>query len=594
MNARCVLVNRQNDRRGARKCPCSHSCHDALRARALARAHPFADAPRPAALCTCAAVAFGPQGETIERALRRGEADAHEHAASSPSMPRQLSFSFDMLGEAARTREDADTYWEAYAHAIRTVGDHAAAKAADGGGGGGGVIRPGLSVKLSALDPRFEPSHRAALLGHEGSMAVGVGGGYGAVAGAGAGSGKARASLVDSVAQLAAMAADANVDLTIDAEEASRLELQLDLASAVSKRLATSHPGWDGLGIAVQTYQRRATAVVDWLADVARRDGRRLKVRLVKGAYWDTEIKAAQTLGLPTFPVFTRKEATDVSYAACAAKVLNEHADAIVPAFATVPGAGLARARARARVPSALRATRHPHTRAPFCATAALLPTPQHNARTLAVVAALARAKGWTPGEPMGEGSSAPQFELQRLHGMGQDLHDAATARGGCLAGVPVRVYAPVGVHDQLLAYLVRRLLENGVRARAPASLELAARAGAFAARQAGGADRTALAPLAASPCPPAQARTRRSCTRSRTRVLMLLILRLTPPPRCCTSTGLARTQRSHRRRSSSALAPAPPCSPRASRPCRPELLPPRRRRPPARRRCATHLRGTI
>jgi len=335
-------------------------------------------------------------GETIERAIRRGNADAVTHASTSPSLPRQMSFSFDMLGEAARTQKDADAYWESYAHAIKTVGASAAL-------GSSGELKPGVSVKLSALDPRFEPSHRAALLGHV--QPLGVAG--------------VRGSLVDSVSQLAALAADAGVDLTIDAEEASRLELQLDIISAVSSKLSRSHPGWDGLGMAVQTYQRRASAVVDWLADVARRDSRKFKMRLVKGAYWDSEMKVAQGLGLPTFPVYTRKEATDVCYHACIAKVLHEHADAITPAFAT------------------------------------------HNARTLSVVAALARARGWSPLGQEGEGVPL-DFEIQRLHGMGQDLHDAATGVGGCLAGVPVRIYAPVGNHDQLLAYLVRRLLENG------------------------------------------------------------------------------------------------------------------------------------
>jgi RHH-type proline utilization regulon transcriptional repressor/proline dehydrogenase/delta 1-pyrroline-5-carboxylate dehydrogenase len=191
-------------------------------------------------------------------------------------------------------------------------------------------VRPGLSVKLSALDPRFEPIRRAELLGHAPHAAAAPAGSLAAAAytaggsalwGAGAAERSATSSLVAKVTQLATLAADAGVDLTIDAEEASRLELQLDIAAAVSANLARTHPGWDGLGLAVQAYQRRAAAAVDWLADVARRDGRRFKMRLVKGAYWDTEVKVAQVLGLPTFPVYTRKEATDVSYAACAAKV---------------------------------------------------------------------------------------------------------------------------------------------------------------------------------------------------------------------------------------------------------------------------------
>jgi len=314
-------------------------------------------------------------GETIGSALKRASKMPH------------LAFSYDMLGEAARTRDDAERYFQAYANAVEEVGvgqrqredQHHPA--------------PGLSVKLSALDPRFEPGRRQDLLLSESSSS----------------------SLVEKVSELCEMAADRGLDLTIDAEEAARLELQLDVLSATSARLATSRPGWEGLGLAIQAYQKRAPAAVDWVAEnVARRDKRRaLRVRLVKGAYWDAEIKLAQILGLASFPVFTRKEATDCSYQAVAAKLLLEYSDCLKPAFAT------------------------------------------HNARTVAAVADIARKK-----------PPAQDLEFQRLLGMGEDLHLAA--KDVCFGDdfpkskVVTRVYAPVGNHTELLAYLVRRLLENG------------------------------------------------------------------------------------------------------------------------------------
>lgn len=315
-------------------------------------------------------------GETIEAAMQRAD---HHTLEVSESRDQTVLYSFDMLGEAARTARDADEYFEHYASAIKAIGTRCAHPH-------GNLAQPsGVSVKLSALDPRFEPSRRAELVAADSSQ------------------------LVARVVELATMAAAHGLDFTIDAEEASRLELQLDVVAKVSRTLAQSMPDWEGLGLAVQAYQRRATAVIDWIAEVARRDGRKqLRVRLVKGAYWDYEIKLAQLLGLPSFPVFTRKEATDVCYAACVGKLLAEHRDCVRPAFAT------------------------------------------HNARTVATVAHVARQTGNS------------NFELQRLHGMGLDLHAAAHATLFASNKIATRIYAPVGKHDKLLAYLVRRLLENG------------------------------------------------------------------------------------------------------------------------------------
>lgn len=292
-------------------------------------------------------------GRTISEAL----------ANAGPEMADGYLHSFDMLGEAARTARDAARYFAAYADAIAAIGALA--------GAGDPHDNPGISVKLSALHPRYETVNGARVM----------------------------AELVPRVTELARLARDVNIPLAIDAEEADRLDLSLDVIAAVlaDRRLA----GWDGFGVVVQAYQRRAPAVLDWLHDLAGRLDRRISVRLVKGAYWDSEIKHAQTLGLAGYPVFTRKESTDVSYLACAAKLLAM-SERIYPQFAT------------------------------------------HNAHTVVAVDRMA-------------GSSA-RFEFQRLHGMGEALH--AIARAG--DGRRRRIYAPVGVHKDLLAYLVRRLLENG------------------------------------------------------------------------------------------------------------------------------------
>ena len=298
-------------------------------------------------------------GRTIDEALRR----------AAPERRQGLSHSFDMLGEAARTFADAERYAESYRNAV----DRIAAQAK-----GGFERSPGISVKLSALHPRYEWSH----------------------------AGEAKAYILPVLRELAAKASAANVHLTIDAEEADRLELQMDLFEALAADNSLFDNGWGGLGIAIQAYQKRALPLCEWAVELARAHGRKFMIRLVKGAYWDTEIKAAQVAGLPDYPVFTRKVATDVSYLACA-KVLLGASDVIYPAFAT------------------------------------------HNANTIGQVKALAHGA---------------RFEFQRLHGMGEALYEEVAKLEKAIgdAATPVRIYAPVGSHKELLAYLVRRLLENG------------------------------------------------------------------------------------------------------------------------------------
>jgi RHH-type proline utilization regulon transcriptional repressor/proline dehydrogenase/delta 1-pyrroline-5-carboxylate dehydrogenase len=298
-------------------------------------------------------------GRTIDEALRRAE----------PERRQGLSHSFDMLGEAARTHDDAQRYADAYAGALARIAAEAK----------GGVQRsPGISVKLSALHPRYEFTHAA----------------------------EAQSAILPVVRALALQASKADVHFTIDAEEADRLELSLDIFAALLADDALFANNWGGFGLAIQAYQKRAVPLCQWVADAARAHGRKLMVRLVKGAYWDTEIKAAQVAGLPDYPVFTRKVATDVSFLACA-KLLLGAPDVIYPAFAT------------------------------------------HNANTIGAIKALA---GKTP------------FEFQRLHGMGEGLYEELARLEGAIgdARTPVRIYAPVGSHKELLAYLVRRLLENG------------------------------------------------------------------------------------------------------------------------------------
>ncbi|MBM2576579.1 bifunctional proline dehydrogenase/L-glutamate gamma-semialdehyde dehydrogenase PutA [Jannaschia sp. Os4] len=290
-------------------------------------------------------------GEDIGAALRRAR----------PDVARGVTHSYDMLGEAAMTQADADAFRAAYEAAIDALADE---------GEGEVDRRPGISVKLSALHPRYEASQRDRVM----------------------------AELAPILADLAARAAAAKIGLMVDAEEADRLDLSLDVIDAAlsDPRLA----GWAGFGVVVQAYGKRALPVIDWLE--ARAKGRRICVRLVKGAYWDAEIKRAQVEGLPGFPVFTRKAATDVSYLACARRLLA--APGLYPQFAT------------------------------------------HNAHSMVAIHRMAREAGRT------------DWEFQRLHGMGEAMHATARARWG----TRLRVYAPVGRHRDLLAYLVRRLLENG------------------------------------------------------------------------------------------------------------------------------------
>jgi RHH-type proline utilization regulon transcriptional repressor/proline dehydrogenase/delta 1-pyrroline-5-carboxylate dehydrogenase len=297
-------------------------------------------------------------GKTIEGALersRRFEAAGFRH-------------SFDMLGEGARTMEDARRYLAAYEHAIAAIGKYAAGKDV--------VAAPGISVKLSALHPRYEAAQRD----------------------------RALAELAPSVIALGEKARGAGIGMTIDAEESERLELSLELLVHIA--MAPSLAGWDGLGLAVQAYQKRALDVIGFVDELGARAKRRIMVRLVKGAYWDTEIKRAQERGMTDYPVFTRKASTDVSYLACARAMLS--AGSIYPAFAT------------------------------------------HNALTVATLVEWAGQSGNKNGR---------DFEFQRLHGMGDGLYEALHARD---SGYHCRTYAPVGGHDDLLAYLVRRLLENG------------------------------------------------------------------------------------------------------------------------------------
>jgi RHH-type proline utilization regulon transcriptional repressor/proline dehydrogenase/delta 1-pyrroline-5-carboxylate dehydrogenase len=293
-------------------------------------------------------------GRSIEEALARSAREAEVGLCS-----------FDMLGEGARTQADAQRYLKSYEHAIDVIGAGAAGRPAQ--------ESSSISIKLSALEPRYS------LLQHECVMQ----------------------RLVPLGRALARRAAALGIQLTIDAEEADRLDLSLDVIEALAEDSATRQ--WPGLGLAVQAYGKRSLDVIDWAAAAARTYGRRMTVRLVKGAYWDSEIKRAQERGLEGFPVYTRKVTTDVSYLACVGRLFS-HADVIYPQFAT------------------------------------------HNAHSIASVLELAPA--------------GADYEFQRLHGMGRLLYAEAARQ---VANFPrVRVYAPVGEHKDLLAYLVRRLLENG------------------------------------------------------------------------------------------------------------------------------------
>ncbi len=292
-------------------------------------------------------------GQTIEEGMKNAR-DLEK---------KGYTYSYDMLGEAARTDEDAQRYHAAYAKAISAISRQAK-----------GDVRssPGISVKLSALHARYEYSHRETVM----------------------------AELLPRALELAKQAAKAGIGFNIDAEEQDRLDLSLDIIEGMLSDPALA--GWDGFGVVVQAYGRRAAPVIETLYDMAERYDRKIMVRLVKGAYWDTEIKLSQELGVERFPVYTRKNNTDVSYMACAQMLLDRR-DRIYPQFAT------------------------------------------HNAHTCAAVVAMA-------------GNDRDSFEFQRLHGMGESLHEIVKQT----EGTRCRIYAPVGAHQDLLAYLVRRLLENG------------------------------------------------------------------------------------------------------------------------------------
>ncbi len=300
-------------------------------------------------------------GETIEQAL----ANAKKREAEG------FRYSYDMLGEAALTMDDADAYLASYEQAIQAIGRASA---------GRGIYEgPGISIKLSALHPRYSRAQAQRVLDE----------------------------LYPRLLRLALMARQHDIGLNIDAEEADRLELSLELLERLC--FESGLAGWNGIGFVIQAYQKRCPALIDHLLDLAQRSGHRLMIRLVKGAYWDSEIKRAQIDGLDGYPVYTRKAYTDVAYLACARKLLAAPGQ-VYPQFAT------------------------------------------HNAQTLAAIHTLA-----------GHNHYAGQYEFQCLHGMGEPLYEqvvGAVAEGKL--GRPCRIYAPVGTHETLLAYLVRRLLENG------------------------------------------------------------------------------------------------------------------------------------
>ena len=291
-------------------------------------------------------------GQTIEEALTRAAAG------------REYLYSFDMLGEGARTADDAERYFVSYANAIDAISKNA--------GNAALPQRPGISVKLSALHPRYEPLSRERVL----------------------------RELPPKLLELARMAKNHALNFTVDAEEADRLELSLEVIAQALRD--PSLAGWDGFGLAVQAYQKRSPAVIDWIADIAAALGRRLTVRLVKGAYWDSEIKRAQERGLADYPVFSRKAMTDLCYLDCVRRLLSAR-PRLYPQFAT------------------------------------------HNALTVAGV--------------IEDAGNTHDYEFQRLHGMGEALYHALLTD---MPDLTCRVYGPVGGYADLLAYLVRRLLENG------------------------------------------------------------------------------------------------------------------------------------
>jgi RHH-type proline utilization regulon transcriptional repressor/proline dehydrogenase/delta 1-pyrroline-5-carboxylate dehydrogenase len=296
-------------------------------------------------------------GQTIDEALKN----------SQPNEARGYQYSYDMLGEAALTESDASSYYASYEQAIHAIG-----KASNGRGIKNG---PGISIKLSALHPRYSRAQSSRVM----------------------------SELLPRVRSLVLLAKQYDIGINIDAEEADRLEISLDMLEALA--FDAELAGFEGIGLVVQGYQKRCPFVIDYVIDLAKRSGRKFMVRLVKGAYWDAEIKRAQVDGMPGFPVYTRKVYTDVSYLTCAEKLLGA-TDVIYAQFAT------------------------------------------HNAHTLSVIYTWARERG------------IENYEFQCLHGMGETLYDQVVGKENL--GKTCRIYAPVGSHETLLAYLVRRLLENG------------------------------------------------------------------------------------------------------------------------------------
>jgi len=292
-------------------------------------------------------------GRTITEAQKRGKSFKSQN----------YRYSFDMLGEAARTMSDANRYYEAYYQAIEAIGRESNHL--------GPILASGVSVKLSALHPRYELAQYSRVF----------------------------SELYPQLLTLAQLSAQYDIGLTIDAEEADRLDLSLDIFEALMRE--PSLAAWQGLGIAVQSYQRRGFAVIEWLADLAKTTNKRIMIRLIKGAYWDSEIKHSQDLGLSNYPVFTRKPSTDISFLACAKQIIK-HGNCFYPQFAT------------------------------------------HNAYSVAAILAMV--------------GDQHCYEFQCLHGMGKTLYDEVFKH----YKINCRIYAPVGSHQGLLPYLVRRLLENG------------------------------------------------------------------------------------------------------------------------------------
>jgi len=302
-------------------------------------------------------------GVTIQKALSRAK----------PMERKGYTYSYDMLGEGARTMLDADRYFDSYMNAIEAIGIDANGK--------GPIKSPGISIKLSAIHPRYEFTHKERVIDE----------------------------LVPRLKKLALAAKQYDIGFTVDAEEADRLDISLDVIEAVFSDPDLA--GWDGFGMAVQAYQKRAIHVIDWIRELTQTHNRKMMVRLVKGAYWDSEIKISQAEGFNDFPVFTRKASSDVSYQACARKLL-EYRDSIFPQFAS------------------------------------------HNAYTVSTILEMDAETSYYAAS----GHQHQGFEFQRLHGMGESLFNQVVKN----EKVACRVYAPVGAHVDLLAYLVRRLLENG------------------------------------------------------------------------------------------------------------------------------------